>query len=543
MPSNPLRIMGMSETISREEFVKRVSESGLLSGVDLRASLDRLAGVAGVSNASELARSLVDAGRLTSFQADAILDGRLQQLFIDNYTILSRLGAGGMGTVFKARHRRMNRVVALKILSRDTSGDCALTQRFQREVETIGQLSHPNIVMAYDAGEVENGLYLVMEYVDGQDLAAGVKQGGPLSTADATDCILQAARGLACAHNHGIVHRDVKPANLLRDSAGVVKVADLGLAHLSNSDTSSANASLTQVGNILGTADYMSPEQAMDSTTVDHRVDIYSLGCSLFFLLGGRPMYSAGSLMALLLKHRDAPIPSLCHARADVPAELDELYRRMAAKKPEDRFPSMAEVVHALERLKGAVALSDARPARGGPSQAGASPTNVTIAADPLLSIDSSDLGLSDALTAVGIAPSSSEVRRVSDLRVLLVEPSRFQARIVHKYLLELRIENVLTTGSGQQALELAKREGTNVVMSSLHLGDMTGVQLAQALHDDPGCSGVGFVLVSSDCYSAEAGKLRDVPLTALLAKPIDLRRLAQSLAQATGRILEEILS
>ena len=311
----------MSETISREEFVKRLSESGLLSGDDLRAALVGIGDVAGVSDARALARSLVETGRLTSFQADAILDGRLPQLFIGNYTILSRLGAGGMGTVFKARHRSMKRVVALKILSRDTSAPSDHTQRFQREVETIAQLSHPNIVMAYDAGEAENGLYLVMEYVDGRDLASEVAQSGPLSMADAVDCVLQAARGLAYAHDHGIVHRDVKPANLLRDTAGVVKVADLGLAHLSNSETSSVNASLTQAGSILGTADYIAPEQALDSATVDHRVDIYSLGCTLFFLLAGRPMYSAGSLMALLLKHRDAPIPSLDQARADVPAE------------------------------------------------------------------------------------------------------------------------------------------------------------------------------------------------------------------------------
>ena len=235
-------------------------------------------------------------------------------------------------------------------------------------METIAQLSHPNIVMAYDAGEAENHLYLVMEYVDARDLATDVAQSGPLSVADAVDCVVQAARGLACAHDHGIVHRDVKPANLLRDAAGVVKVADLGLAHLSDSDTSVVDGSLTQAGSILGTADYMAPEQALDAANVDHRVDIYSLGCTLFFLLGGRPMYSAGSLMALLLKHRDAPIPSLYRARAEVPAELDTLYQRMAAKRPENRFPKMAEVVHALERMREAVALSDARPAGGGPT-------------------------------------------------------------------------------------------------------------------------------------------------------------------------------
>ena len=221
-----------------------------------------------------------------------------------------------------------------------------------------------------------------MEFVDGRDLGSEVAEGGPLSTADAVDCILQAARGLAYAHQHGVVHRDVKPANLLRDTAGLVKVADLGLARLT-SETSSLNSSLTQAGSILGTADYIAPEQALDSANVDHRVDIYSLGCTLFFLLAGRPLYSAGSLMALLLKHRDAPIPSLSEARPDVPAELDELYRRMAAKRPEDRYSTMDEVVHALEVVRGAVTLSDTRPALRGPAPAGPSPTNVTLAVDP----------------------------------------------------------------------------------------------------------------------------------------------------------------
>jgi serine/threonine protein kinase len=533
----------MPGTIAGAEFVTRVSESGLISELDLRVALDGLSSAIGVSTAGELARRLVDAGWLTSFQAEAILDGRMRQLFIGNYTIQSRLGAGGMGTVFKARHRSMKRVVALKVLSRDTSGASAHSSRFQREVETIAKLSHPNIVMAYDAGDDENGLYLVMEYVAGSDLAAEVAQRGPLSIADAVECAVQAARGLACAHDHGIVHRDVKPANLLRDNVGLVKVADLGLAHLSFADAATVNASLTQAGNLLGTADYIAPEQALDSATVDHRVDIYSLGCTLYFLLAGRPLYSAGSLMALLLKHRDAPIPPLVQARVDVPPELDELYRRMAAKRPEDRFPTMAAVLDALERVKRTVVLSDARPAPGGRSPAVVSSTAATLAAGPVIPMSSGDFRLSAALSTMGDAPKASDVRPVSDVKVVLVEPSRFQARIAHKYLLDLRIENVLTTVSGRDALKLAKREGASVVLSSMHLEDMTGVQLAQFLHDDPACSGVGFVLATSDCDSVESSKVLDAPLTVLLPKPYDLRRLAQSLAVATGRVVEEILS
>jgi two-component system chemotaxis response regulator CheY len=166
----------------------------------------------------------------------------------------------------------------------------------------------------------------------------------------------------------------------------------------------------------------------------------------------------------------------------------------------------------------------------------------VTIAADPSVLAGSRDFGLKDTLSAGGDAPTPPDVRRVSDLTVILVEPSGFQARIARKYLLELHIENVLTTRTGGEALELAKREGTGVVLSSMHLPDMTGMQLAQALHDDPRCSRVGFVLVSSDEERIEVSKPLDAPLIVLLPKPLDLRRLAQSLAQATGRALEEIL-
>jgi serine/threonine protein kinase len=533
----------MSQTISHEKFVNRLRESGLLTEFELRAALDGSRSAAGLPDARSLALRLVDTGRLTSFQADAILEGRATRLFIGQYTILNRLGAGGMGKVFKARHRSMKRIVALKMLSRDASESGDHTERFQREVEAIAQLSHPNIVMAYDAGEVENGLYLVMEYVDGRDLASDVSQGGPLSMADAVNCIVQAARGLGCAHDHGIVHRDVKPANLLRASSGVVKVTDLGLAHLGNSPLSPGNASLTLAGSILGTADYIAPEQALDSASIDHRVDIYSLGCTLFFLLAGRPMYFARSLMALLLRHRDSPIPSLSHVRADVPGELDEIYRRMVAKRPEERYPTMAEVVALLERVQEAVSLSSERPLDGGPAQRSTSPTGVTKVLDPSVPTDSADFHLSDSHPGETVPPTPSDVRRVSDLTVVLVESSRFQARIARSYLQELHIENVLTADSGHQALELAKREGTNVILSAMYLSDMTGAQLAQAIRQDPRSSGVGFVLASSDRDGGEAVKSMGVPLTAVIPKPLELRGLAQALAKATGRIVEEILS
>src|SRR5262249_21112706 len=233
-----------------------------------------------------------------------------------------------------------------KVLSRSVAQTGKFVQRFQREVEAVARLSHPNIVIAHDADEAELGHYLVMEFVNGRDLATVVQEHGPLVIPDAVDCILQAARALDYAHGQGIIHRDIKPANLLRDVSGVVKVADLGLARFNDTLGRSPEgmSALTQAGTIMGTVDFMPPEQALGLTNIDHRADIYSLGCTLYFLLTGGPPYEGPTMMAILLKHREAAIPSLCAARAEVPATLDQIFQRMVAKKPEERFASMAEV-------------------------------------------------------------------------------------------------------------------------------------------------------------------------------------------------------
>src|SRR4029079_18569701 len=244
-------------------------------------------------------------------------------LQIGNYDIIDRLGAGGMGTVFKARHRRMKRGVALKVLAANLSKNPLFVKRFQREVETIASLGHPNVVMAYDADEAEAGHFLVMEFVNGRDLAVCVEREGPFSAPHAVNCILQAARGLAYAHTQGIIHRDIKPHNLLRDENNVVKVTDLGLARMNYGDEGPATgAEVTMAGGVIGTADYMPPEQAVDSTTIDHRADIYSLGCTLYYLLTGQVPYTGPTIMAVILKHRDAAIPALRVARPESPAEL-----------------------------------------------------------------------------------------------------------------------------------------------------------------------------------------------------------------------------
>src|SRR5262245_65662321 len=215
------------------QFVKQLAESGLMSADDLRAIHESLPPDKFPANdAQEFARGLVRQRKVTVWQATAIYQGKHQSLVYGNYVVLDKLGQGGMGEVFKAEHRWMKRVVALKVMSPKGMASPDAVKRFQREVQAAARLSHPNIVAAFDADEARGMHFLVMEYVEGSDLAARVKKHGPLPVAAAVDCIMQAARGLAHAHAEGVVHRDIKPANLLIDRQGTVKVLDMGLARM-----------------------------------------------------------------------------------------------------------------------------------------------------------------------------------------------------------------------------------------------------------------------------------------------------------------------
>jgi CheY-like chemotaxis protein/tRNA A-37 threonylcarbamoyl transferase component Bud32 len=501
--------------ISRGEFAQNLADSGLFEVAELPpAGSD-----SGVSDGAEAAREWVVAGKLTPFQADAVLGRRFDDLRMGNYEILDRLGAGGMGTVYKARHRRMKRIVALKVLSKEVAASEKFTQRFQREVETIARLTHPNIVMAFDADEGAAGPFLVMEFVNGRDLASEVTTGGPMPVEAAVDRILQAARGLEYAHAQGIIHRDIKPGNILRDATGVVKVADLGLARFRDPGTGTGGTSLTQAGFVCGTADYMSPEQAIDSGGVDQRADVYSLGCTLYFLLVGHPPYAGGSVMAVMLKHRDAPVPSLCAARRDVPSEIEVTFRRMVAKRAEDRYPSMTEVVRDLEHARATVKLTS------GPPSSVVPPPGATDWQQPTAELE--------AVPPAG-APGAVPAGRFAGLTVVVAEPSRTQAGIIRNYLQQLGVAAHYTAGSGREALETVKRVAANVLISSLHLSDMTGAQLGAALRHELGAN-VGFVLATSESQSEMTAELPRDSRTVMMLKPFDLDRLARALASAIG--------
>ncbi|SFJ33292.1 serine/threonine-protein kinase [Planctomicrobium piriforme] len=268
-------------SIPLEQFVRQLQDSGILPGDTLKEFIPPRAAP---KDAEELARELVRSKKLTKFQAEEVFKGKARSLVLGNYVLMEKIGAGGMGLVYKAEHRRMHRIVALKLLPSDKMKDPTTVARFEREVTAAAKITHPNIVAALDADCADGVHFLVMEFIDGSDLSRFVKKHGPLSVENAVNSILQAARGLAAAHANGIVHRDIKPANLLLDKKGTVRILDLGLARLTSNDLELPPAELTSTGAIMGTIDYMAPEQAVDVRSADARADLYSLGCSLHYL-------------------------------------------------------------------------------------------------------------------------------------------------------------------------------------------------------------------------------------------------------------------
>jgi len=373
--------------MSLDSFAAQLSRHGILAESDVTTLRSEHA----PADAEQFARILVKQKKLTAYQAQQVYAGKAKTLVLGNYLILDKLGQGGMGMVLKARHRRMDRLVALKVLSPTVVKTPDLLARFQREVKAAARLEHQNIVIAFDADEANGTHFFVMQYVEGTDLSVLVKTAGPLPVDQAVECVLQAARGLEFAHKHGVIHRDIKPANLLLDHHGVVKILDMGLARIEGE--TGTNAELTSTGTVMGTVDYMAPEQALSTKTADARSDIYSLGITLWYLLTARPIYEGDSLMARLMAHANNPIPSLRSVREHVPAAVDAAYQKMVAKRPADRFQSMGEVIAALSACQ-----------RGGTETAATSAPLAAVSEDSKLSDFMGRFGADTALQRPGPA-------------------------------------------------------------------------------------------------------------------------------------------
>ncbi|QDU64697.1 Serine/threonine-protein kinase PknB [Planctomycetes bacterium Pan216] len=339
--------------ISISEFARRAWQSELVDRDQVRAIIQKLP--ENRRTAEGLAMAMVRRGLLTLWQAKQIAANRAKLLIVDQrYRLLSKLGEGGMGAVFRARDTRLQRQVAIKIPRPKILRKKRYFARFQREIVANGRLEHPNIVRAIDVGSDGDLHYIVMEYVDGEDLASLARRAGGLPPDIAVNYILQAAKALQYAHEQGIIHRDLKPSNLMATRDGRLKILDMGLA-LINVEGDEQPSDVTLIGALVGTVGYMAPEQAEDTHAADDRSDIYSLGCTFHHLLTGQAPYGIENSTATLVRHVRDPIPEV----PGIDATLRAIHDRMMAKSPDDRYQSMAALSAELRRWQLVVSDED----------------------------------------------------------------------------------------------------------------------------------------------------------------------------------------
>lgn len=335
-----------------DRFLIVLKQSRLVEESLVQSAADQYLDKAETPTPEDFAAILVDKGLITGWQASKLLKGRHKGFFLGKYKLLRILGKGGMSSVYLAEHINMKRQCAVKVLPYKLVADSSYLARFYREAQAVAALDHRNIVRAYDVDHQTDGdmeiHFLVMEYVTGLNFYELVKKQGPLPPAQAAEYIRQGASGLEHAHEAGMVHRDIKPGNFLIDNSGTVKLMDLGLAMVlqENKDFS---VTLENEEKVLGTADYLAPEQAVDSHLIDSRADIYALGCTFYFLLTGRPPFDEGTLTQRLLAHQTKQPPDLNELRDGIPAEIVNIINQMMAKDPEKRIQTAADVAERLQ--------------------------------------------------------------------------------------------------------------------------------------------------------------------------------------------------
>ena len=337
---------------SAKNLLKLLEKSGIADQDELKESLGSLSAKLDGSavGTQQLTDHLIESGIITQWHAGKLLAGKYKGFFLDKYKLLGHLGTGGMSSVYLAESKNTRKKRAIKVLPKKKVSDKSYLDRFYREGKAAASLNHPNIVRVYDINNSGDTHYMVMEYVQGKDLYETVRDDGAMPIDEAVDSIFQSAEGLLHAHEKGMVHRDIKPANLLRTESNSIKILDLGLA-LFNSE---GEESLTVLYNekVMGTADYLSPEQAVNSHEVDHRADIYSLGCTLYFLVTGRPPFDKGTLAQRIAMHQSKEPDNILEIREDCPQAIVDICTKMMRKNPDDRFADCNDVMKTLTEYR-----------------------------------------------------------------------------------------------------------------------------------------------------------------------------------------------
>ncbi|MFV0442193.1 MAG: protein kinase domain-containing protein [Planctomycetaceae bacterium] len=353
----------MPQTVS--QFLEALQRSQLLSDAQFAALQEWSDKLQGDESGTQLARKAVAQKWLTAWQAEKLLAGRFRELRVGPYELTNLIGMGGMGAVYSALDPKSDRPLAVKVLSSDFKHDAGMRTRFRLEARVGMTVQHPHLVRTLEYGTTDDVFgemdFVVMEHFRGIALHELLSVHGPLSWSMACDIILQAASALQYLHDHGLVHRDVKPDNLLIDETGLVKLIDYGLALTSDAVQHGAvhegeeEFTLTMLfgHDCLGTADYMAPEQAANSLAADARSDVYALGCTLFTVLAAKRPFQGASKSKLIEAHRNQPVPHIAEQIPAIPAELDQLIARMMAKSPDDRVPSMDAVILSLTPYAG----------------------------------------------------------------------------------------------------------------------------------------------------------------------------------------------
>jgi len=399
-------------TISVDQYEDLLRRSGIVE----KDNLDRtLAKIGKPASTEQFARKLIEAKVITEWQNEKLMEGRHKGFFLGKYKLLAHLSRGGMSEVYLAEQVMMRRRVAIKVFPPDLIEQASYLERFYQESRTQASMDHPHIVRAHDFGNEGKIHYLVMEYVDGPDLENLVKNNGLLSYELAANYIQQAAEALSYAHSKSMIHRDIKPANLMLDRSGVIKLLDLGLVRITGTDK--ASLTLKHNENTLGTADYLAPEQAVDSHNVDERVDIYSLGCTLYYVLTGHPPFPEGTPVQRLMMHMNQEPPSIYEDRPDCPPEIVAICQKMMAKRADQRYQTAADVRDSLgnwleangfeSSLVGPNSVDSQGSAHGGIRTATkAPPAAPTRTAPPPVP----KLGATQSIPRVGAAPSAPKL-------------------------------------------------------------------------------------------------------------------------------------